>query len=86
MLENELQGQGAQVETQGRARAFRQGGVVLAAEGLTPVNVNVGVGFVLAANADELFFHQLLNLQARPISGLVDQYRIEYTHLQFAQQ
>ena len=73
LVEDELQGERAEVETQCRACAVGQGGVVLAAECLSPVDVDVRIWLVDPAHPDQLLLHQLLHLQAWTVGRLVDQ-------------
>ncbi|MNI83521.1 hypothetical protein D3C73_1403350 [compost metagenome] len=59
---------------------------MLAAEGLAPVDVDVRIGLLDPAYADQLLFHQLLYLQARAVGGLIDQCGVQQAHLYLAQQ
>ncbi|MNM94201.1 hypothetical protein D3C81_1065970 [compost metagenome] len=86
LVEDELQGERAEVEAQCRARAVGQGGVVLAAECLSPVDVDVRIWLVDPAHPDELLLHQLLNLQAWAVGRLIDQRSVQQAHFDLAQQ
>ncbi|MNP50931.1 hypothetical protein D3C76_1452210 [compost metagenome] len=82
IFQDVLQGQGAKVEAQGRPGFLRQGRIVLAPEVLAPVDVHVRVGAPGLADEDQLLFENLLDLQARPVLGLIDQRRIQHAELE----
>ncbi|MNV49975.1 hypothetical protein D3C71_1419550 [compost metagenome] len=86
VFEKILQAQRAQIETQRSLGLLRQRGVVLASKISAPIDVHIRIGLVGQAHENQFFFENLLDLQTRPIFGLIHQRGIQNAQLQLAEQ
>ncbi len=81
-LHQVLQGQRPETERQRCATAFGQRLVVLLAKRRPPVHVQVGRRVLRLHHLDQLFFQQLLDLQARPVLRLVHQRGVQHAQVE----